>query len=128
MEILILGNSHAQEGINSNLMSQMLNAEVYNFSFSQQESAATYYSLKKLLEKNNPKTVILEAYTLIQKVEGAYDYMPLSLEKIKYYKMLGAEASFQDVFIPIIRLHNFWTNPNLIETILDNTNTNPKTT
>lgn len=120
IDILMVGNSHAQEGINAQLMSEMINKNVYNFSFSQQESAAAYYFLENIFKKHSPKTVVVEAYTLIQKVEGAYDLMPLSFDKVNYYNMLYGEANFNDVFFPITRLHNFWSNENAMTTIKQN--------
>ena len=120
IDVLIVGNSHAQEGLNHDMLSSLLNTKVYNFSFSQQESAAVYYFLKNTFKKQSPKVVVLEAYTIIQPVKGAYDLMHLSKDKIEFYDMLFNEASFYDVFIPLVRMHNFWSNPKPFSTIVKN--------
>ena len=110
IDILVIGNSHAQEGINDRLMSDMLGASVYNFSFSQQEAVLASYFLKKNFKKQSPKVVVLEAYTLIQKTEDGYDFIPLSKDKKDYYERAKSEVSFSDVFFPLARNHNFWAN------------------
>jgi hypothetical protein len=121
-DVVIVGNSHAQEGIDSKLLSNITNKKFFNFSFSQQESAAAYYFVNKIIKKNKPEIIILEAYSLIQQMEGAYDLMPFSIDKMKYYKMLKDELDFTTTFFPIFRFHNCWTNENCLTTIIENFN------
>ncbi len=123
IDIMIVGNSHAQEGINAQLMSDSLDANVYNFSFSQQQTAIAYYFLKNNLNKQSPKIVMLEAYTLIQQLEqGGAEFIPLSPAKIKYYNMIGEEGDFISCFFPIAANHNFWAAENPFGPMFENIN------
>ena len=126
IDVLIVGNSHAQEGINSYLMSDMLDKKVLNFSFSQQQTATAYYFLEKNLKKQSPKVVVLEAYTLIQQVQGGYEFISLNSSKIKHFKMLGEEGDFVDSFLPIVGNHNFWANPEPFKPLFQNANAGKK--
>lgn len=120
IDVLIVGNSHAQEGINSRLMSDVLDKKVVNFSFSQQQTATVYYFLKKNFKTQSPKVVVLEAYTLIQEVQGGYEFIPLTPAKLNHLIMLGEEGSFIDSFFPIARNHNFWAKANPFEPFIKN--------
>ena len=122
VDVLIVGNSHAQEGINSYIMSEMLGSKVINFSFSQQQTATAYYFLKKNLKTQSPKIVVLEAYTLIQPVQRGYEFIPLNYSKIKHHMMLGDEGNIIDSFFPIALNHNFWANDKPFQALLRNIN------
>ncbi|MCK5130058.1 MAG: hypothetical protein KAQ68_09405, partial [Clostridiales bacterium] len=54
IDILILGNSHAQEGLNQNALADKTNMNVFNFAFSQQNTGESYYYLKEAFKIQNP--------------------------------------------------------------------------
>ncbi len=121
-DILIVGNSHAQEGINANLVSDILDANVFNFSFSQLQTPSAYYFLKEAFKKQSPKIVMLEAYTLIQQYQGGSEFIPLNLSKVKFYNMLDEERNFINCFFPIASNHNFWARSNPLKSMRRNFN------
>ena len=108
LDVLILGNSHAQLAIDDALLSDMLDANIYNAAFSQQQAATSYYVLNKAFKYQSPDTVVLDAYTLIQQIQGGYTFIPISPAKIKYFSMIRGEGFFTECFFPIANYHNFW--------------------
>ena len=108
LDVLILGNSHAQLAIDDALLSDMLDANIYNAAFSQQQAATSYYILSKAFKYQSPDTVVLDAYTLIQQIQGGYTFIPLSPAKLKYFSMIRGEGFFAGCFFPISDYHNFW--------------------
>ena len=100
LDMLILGNSHAQLAIDDALLSDMLDANIYNAAFSQQQAATSYYVLNKAFKYQSPDTVVLDAYTLIQQIQGGYTFIPISPAKIKYFSMIHGEGFFKECFFP----------------------------
>ncbi len=122
IDIMIVGNSHAQEGLNAKLISNILNSKTINFSFSQQQTPTAYYFMKKNLKTQSPKIVMLEAYTLIQQYQNGAEFIPLTFDKIKFYSMLDEERNFINCFFPISQNHNFWARDDVFGPLADNLN------
>ena len=120
LDVLILGNSHAQLAIDDALLSDMLDVNIYNAAFSQQQAATSYYVLNKAFKYQSPDTVILDAYTLIQQIQGGYTFIPLSPAKFKYFSMIRGEGFFSGCFFPIANYHNFWARSHPLRPIITN--------
>ncbi|APY07146.1 hypothetical protein BWZ20_01985 [Winogradskyella sp. J14-2] len=61
-DLIILGSSRAYTSLNPKIIDMGLNLKSFNMGTSSQDITETYYTLKEILDYQNPKYVILETY------------------------------------------------------------------
>lgn len=118
VDILILGNSHADCGLRAGDMSTDLCAEelsVFNYAIFGMRIEQMYYFTKEVLKTHVPDLIIIETYAFCPLADEdreilarrAFDVFPLNQNKFEAvnYCMPGADASF---YIPFIKYHSRW--------------------
>lgn len=117
-DILILGNSHANNALRAGDMSEDLSAEditVFNYAIFGMRMEQMYYFAKELFKTHVPDLIILETYAFCPLTDAerevlarrAFDVFPLSQNKLEAirYCMPEADASF---YVPFIKYHSRW--------------------
>lgn len=113
IDVLYLGSSNAFYDINPLVIYEKYGITGYVLGSGEQPIACSYYYLQEALKHQKPKVVVLDCLS-VYATEGpgeeqnrkAYDYMPLSVEKIASLKAnIGEEESVASYIFPIIRYH-----------------------
>lgn len=121
IDVLVLGSSHAYNGINTTLMERELNKKIFILGSAGQSISDSYFLLKEYLRVNSPppKRILLEAYSLRNSYSSRnsshkyLDAMHLSnvkMEAIEFLQTLYPEKSllelhFEYIF-PMYVYHN----------------------
>lgn len=120
VDILILGNSHANSAFRAGDMSDALCTEdgdvsVFNYAIYGMRMEQMYFFTEELLKTHVPDLIILETYAFCPLADEhreilarrAFDVFPLSLNKIEAirYCVVEDRASF---YIPLIKYHTRW--------------------
>lgn len=118
VDILILGNSHADCGFRADNMSTDICAEelsVFNYAIYGMRIEQMYYFTKEVLKTHVPDLIILETFAFCPLTDEdrevltrrAFDVFPLNRNKFEAinYCMPEADASF---YIPFIKYHSRW--------------------
>ena len=61
-DVIILGSSRAYTSLNPKIIDSGLNLKSFNMGTSSQDITETYYTLKEILDYQNPKYIVLETY------------------------------------------------------------------
>ncbi|WP_252247364.1 lipolytic protein G-D-S-L family [Clostridium sp. ZBS4] len=104
IDVAFIGASLSQKDINPYIMDKELGCNTFDYAFSGQSYAGTYYSLKELFNYHNPKLVILTTdqanYTCKEERTIAYLSVALYIEsfwnKIQYYCTSTKDGSYLD--------------------------------
>lgn len=121
VDILILGNSHADNGIGPYHMSEnfrkMYSKDilVFNYALYGMRIEQMYYFLKEILEIRTPRFVILETYAFCPLADEhreilarrAFDVLPLNRNKIEAVNYCVLEDKWS-YYIPFIKYHFRW--------------------
>lgn len=119
VDILILGNSHANGGFRAEDISDDLCAggdiSVFNYAVYGMRMEQMYFFVREVLKTHVPELIVLETYAFCPLADEhreilarrAFDVFPLSLNKIEAirYCVLEDRASF---YIPLIKYHTRW--------------------
>lgn len=121
VDILILGNSHADGGIGPYHMAENFretygeDIDIFNYALFGMRMEQMYYFTADLLKVHTPKLIILETYAFCPLADEhreilarrAFDALPLSRNKIEgiHYCVLEDEWSY---YIPLIKYHSRW--------------------
>ena len=95
LDVIILGDSESQTGISPVEMWQYQGIASYVCGQSGQRAAEAYYMLKKVLKRQSPKLVILEADLFYHSHDNNTE-LKYSLEKMAQY------------YFPVFKYHNRW--------------------
>ena len=113
IDVLYLGSSNAFYDINPLVIYEKYGITGYVLGSGEQPIACSYYYLQEALKHQTPKVVVLDCLS-VYAAEGpgeeqnrkAYDYMPLSVEKIASLREnIGEDESVASYIFPIIRYH-----------------------
>lgn len=124
VDILILGTSHSQCGINTLKLSKSLDASVYNLAMPAQGIGQTYYTLKDALKHCKPKIAVIGLYFADQpdilKDREYFAYEQLSVMdswnvKGEYLTDLVPYRNWFDALFPVINEHQNWKEPQVME-------------
>ena len=118
VDILILGNSHADCGFRAGDMSTGLCAEelsVFNYAIFGMRIEQMYFFTKEILKTHVPDLIILENYAFCPLADEdreiltrrAFDVLPLNQNKIEAVKCCMPEAD-ESFYIPFIKYHSRW--------------------
>lgn len=120
VNILILGNSHADGGFRAADMAEMLSLEnkdisVFNYALYGMRMEQMLFFVKEIMKTHVPDLIILETYAFCPLADEhreilarrAFDVFPLNLNKVEAirYCVLEDRASF---YIPLIKYHTRW--------------------
>lgn len=113
LDVVYLGTSNAFYDINPLIIYENYNITGYVLGSGEQRMSCTYYYLQEIFKRQSPKVVVLECLGLYlsgnpeeEQSRKAYDYMPLSIEKIaSVRRTAGEEESLVSYIFPIIRYH-----------------------
>lgn len=119
VDILILGNSHADGGFRAADISSELcaggDASVFNYALMGMRMEQMYFFVKEILKTHVPDLIVLETYAFCPLADEhreilarrAFDVFPLSLNKIEAirYCVIEDRASF---LFPIMKYHTRW--------------------
>lgn len=122
LDILIMGNSHSMDAIDSSEFSVALEADyginvsVFNMSLDGMNVEQIAYRFEEALKTQNPKLLVIETYSIAaigidngEKDIGrsVLDYMPLSEEKTRFIEE-NIEEEKASFYIPFIKYHSRW--------------------
>lgn len=119
--VVVLGNSHADNGIRAGDLSLALSesagrdVRVYNYAVFGMRMEQMYYFVKEIFKSHVPELVILETFAFCPLADEdreilarrAFDVFPLSRNKVEAvnYCVLEERASF---YLPFIKYHSRW--------------------
>lgn len=122
VDVLVLGSSHPNGGINAGQLETMLNegegggrTEVFNYSIYGMRIEQMYFFMREILKEKTPDLIILDTFSFVPVAEGdreilarrALDVFPLSQNKIEAMKYLILEDRWS-YYLPIIKYHTRW--------------------
>lgn len=121
VDILILGNSHADNGLRAKTMSEELgqtagsDITVFNYSVFGMRMEQMYFFAKEILKDHTPDLILLETYAFCPLADEhreilarrAFDVFPLSWNKVEAIRYCVQEdrASY---YVPLIKYHTRW--------------------
>lgn len=121
VDVLILGNSHADNGLRAQVMSEALTAEagsevrVFNYAVFGMRMEQMYFFTKEILKTHTPDLIVLETYAFCPLADSdrdilahrAFDVLPLNANKVEAvnYCVLENRAAF---CLPFISYHTRW--------------------
>lgn len=119
IDILFLGTSHMEQGISPMKLYEDTKIRSYSLASSIQPIECSYYMLKKALETQSPKVVVLDVSSLFFQATGSYnaawryllDNMPLSELKLEMAETYGDKTygdGFWTAVFPFLKYHSRW--------------------
>lgn len=121
VDVVILGNSHADNGLRAQVMSQALSAQagrevtVFNYAIFGMRMEQMYFFTKEIFKTHVPDLIVLETYAFCPLADKdrdilarrAFDVFPLSQNKIEAinYCVLENRVSY---LIPFMSYHTRW--------------------
>lgn len=121
IDVLVLGNSHADNGIRAESLSLALSesegrdVRVFNYAVYGMRMEQMYYFVKEILKSHVPELIILETFAFCPLEDGdrdilarrAFDVLPLNRNKVEgvNYCVLEARESF---YLPFLLYHSRW--------------------
>ncbi len=121
VDVVVLGNSHADNGIRAGTLSDELSVSsgesltVFNYAVYGMRMEQMYYFVKEIFKIHVPKLVILETYAFCPLADGdreilarrAFDVFPLSKNKVEAidYCVFNEHASY---YVPLMKYHTRW--------------------
>lgn len=124
VDVLVLGNSHADSGINYKILQAKSGLDSYNLSFESTNICQTYYNLLEAIRTQNPKLVIIENHIILStgvddnflNPNGSMNFKhPKSLygKKISFNKYNEAKKMFNENALyntfNVLKFHDNWT-------------------
>jgi hypothetical protein len=113
-DLVTIGASRAYTSFNPNILDKSLNLESYNMGTSAQDIAESYYSLKEILEYQNPKYVVLDLF--FPSSDNVHDYYQIysnasffNSNETKYNLVTEGYGGtgIANYFIPVIKFKNY---------------------
>lgn len=120
VDILILGTSHSDDGINARELETALEntsgrCEVFNYSIYGMRIEQLYYFMREVLKEKNPSIIIIDTFAFLPIADEhreiltrrAFDVFPLTQNKIEAISYL-IENDKWSYYIPFIKYHSRW--------------------
>jgi len=113
LDVIYLGSSNAFYDINPLVIYDACGITGYVLGSGEQRIACSYYYLQEVLKRQSPRVVVLDCLSVYasdspqeEQNRKAYDYMPLSVEKVTSLKAnIGEEESLVSYLFPLMRYH-----------------------
>ena len=119
IDVVYVGNSHGETGINTPLLAKRLGCNCFNMCHSNSTIYDAYYNLEEVLERTHPKLVIFETFAIfnndVRKALPEYklygEYTIFSARKNRWLKLKSTPALFNlsewiFAWSDVIRNHN----------------------
>ncbi len=121
VDILVLGNSHADNGISPLLMEERFRqaygqeVSVFNYALYGMRTEQMYFFCNEILKTHTPKLIILETYAFCPLADEhreilarrAFDTLPLSFNKMEGIRYCILEDPWS-YYVPFIKYHTRW--------------------
>ena len=121
VDVVVLGNSHADNGIRAVTLSDELSANsgesltVFNYAVYGMRMEQMYYFVKEIFKIHVPKLVIVETYAFCPLADAdreilarrAFDVFPLSRNKIEAINYCVSDE-YASYYIPLMKYHTRW--------------------
>lgn len=122
IDILFIGNSHAYCTYDPAVIEETIDKRVLNAGLPDQKIDLTYYTLRELLEKQNPETIVLDAFAF-GRSNSTYkgfvanvDAMDISLVKLKAcFEIFPDKYDALRMTFRIFRDHSNWKKTELMK-------------
>lgn len=113
IDVLFLGTSVTNSGISPLDLWNNYGITSYNIAQDGQGIANSYYSLKSVLQYQNPKVVVMDLAYIDRDsssgmIHNMIDNIPFSLEKVEAVLNLASVGELDDYLIPITYYHSRW--------------------
>lgn len=122
IDILIMGSSHSMDGIEAREVDRILTerygikSKTFNMSVTGMRLEQIGYRWKEALKTQKPSVLVIETFSLAPQSTGtneiinrwALDYIPLSIEKVKYIEKKIGEDLRTSFLVPFIKYHSRW--------------------
>ena len=113
-DLIILGSSRAYTSLNPKVIDSGLNLKSFNMATSSQDITETYYTLKEILDYQNPEYVILETYLgscddLVNYYQVYSNASFFNSSKHKYDLVVNGYGSkgIVNYFVPLMKFNNY---------------------
>lgn len=119
VDILILGSSHSDSGINAgqleSSLSQNDSVNVFNYSIYGMRIEQMYYFMREIMEDKKPKLLVIETFSFLPiedkhreiLARRAFDMFPLSMNKLQAIPYCVIDE-YESYYFPIIKYHTRW--------------------
>ncbi|MFK7833396.1 MAG: hypothetical protein AB8B52_08970 [Winogradskyella sp.] len=113
-DLVILGSSRSYTAFNPEIIDKYLNLKSYNMGTSAQDIAESYYSLKEILDYQNPKYVVLEFY--FETSDNSHDFYQIfsnasffNSTKHKFDLITDGygEKGVRNYILPLLKFNNY---------------------
>ncbi|WP_179333995.1 hypothetical protein [Winogradskyella costae] len=134
LDAIIIGNSHAHCGLNSNIISAKCNLNTYNLSMAGTNLNEMYSSLKEALKTQTPKLVIVENFAFLapgqpQNITDKKGNVIINnpnyvyAKKLSFDKIIEADSIFKDNNVVlnsfnIFKYHEVWSDTEKLSSVL----------
>lgn len=122
VDVLVLGNSHADNALAPYYMAKTLsemeeeNIHVFNFSVYGMRMEQMYFFAKDILKIHTPDLIVIETYAFCPLADEhreilarrAFDVMPLTVNKIRGIQYSILEDNKWSYYIPFMKYHTRW--------------------
>ena len=122
IDVMFIGNSHVYCTFDPGVIEEIIGKKVFNAGLPDQKIDMTYYTLREMLQKQNPETIVLEAFAF-GRSNSEYagfvanmDAMTPSL--MKFQEAFEIFPDKYDAFrmsIGLFRSHNNWKKPEVMK-------------
>lgn len=115
-DVILVGPSHMQYGIQPAQLFGEYGIASCNVSSTAQSIPASYYVTKEMIERHDPEVVILDLFCVFYpganfsttRFHQAIDSFPISINKIQAIKDLAEEEDRAEYYIPYLLYHSRW--------------------
>lgn len=123
VDVLVMGSSHSQTNVNTLMLAERLEFNVYTLGVPAQTLGLTRYALEDALRVTRPRIVLIDTFfiaepeILTDREHFAYEQLHAMKAwdvKMKCITDLFSKSEYFDASFPVINNHNGWKDPELI--------------
>lgn len=115
VDILILGSSHSNSGIDPGIINGDLGVKSFNYSLNGMRIEQLLYIFRDALRTQTPQIAILDTFSFVSAPQEymeiythrAFDHLPISLNKINAINT-GIPGEKSSYYLPFIKYHTRW--------------------
>ncbi len=127
VDVMFIGNSHAYCTFDPAVIEPIIGKRVFNAGLPDQKIDMVYYTLRDMLKRQNPETIILEAYAF-GRSDSSYEGYVANIDAMRpgIRKVMACFEIFPDklealkMSIGLFRCHNNWKKTDIMEANLRN--------
>lgn len=122
IDVMFIGNSHAYCTFDPAVVEPIINKKVFNAGLPDQKIDMVWYTLQEMLEKQNPETIVLEAFSFGRSNSEYAGFVAnmdaMSPGLLKFKEAFDIFPDKYDAFrmsIGLFRSHNNWKKPSVMK-------------